>query len=100
MVGSPRGVRQPILILNPGDDLDVQTRRAQGLASNSRILELPGWGHGFLDAHTEEAATLARAFLDAAHDAPYAGIVVPATAAGPRFPERVGSFPPAAQRRA
>lgn len=87
-------VSQVVLILNPGDDLDMQTRRAQGLAVNSRILEVPGWGHGFLDMHTPEAAVLARAFLDAGDQAPFAGVAVPPSASGPRYPERTGSFPP------
>lgn len=88
------GVSQVVLILNPGDDLDIQTRRARGLAVNSRILEVPGWGHGFLDLHTAEAAALARAFLDAEDQAPFARIAVPPSAVGPRYPERIGSFPP------
>ena len=54
-------VSQVVLILNPGDDLDIQTRRAAGLAVNSRILEVPDWGHGFLDLHTADAAALAHA---------------------------------------
>lgn len=87
---------QPVLILNPGDDLDMQTRRAADMATLSHTLEVPGWGHGFLDAHTAEAAALTRAFLDASDDAPFANIAVPASAAAPRYPERVGSFPPAA----
>jgi pimeloyl-ACP methyl ester carboxylesterase len=87
-------VSQVVLILNPGDDLDMQTRRAQGLAANSRILEVPGWGHGFLDMHTTEAAALARAFLDAGDQAPFADVAVPPSASGPRYPERTGSFPP------
>jgi pimeloyl-ACP methyl ester carboxylesterase len=91
-------VDQPILILNPGDDLDLQTRRAVGLAKNARLLEVPGWGHGFLDMHTAEAAALARAFLDAAAAAPFTHITVPPSAAGPRYPERTGSFPPGVVR--
>ena len=87
-------VSQVVLILNPGDDLDIQTRRAAGLAVNSRILEVPGWGHGFLDLHTADAAALARAFLDASDRAPFAHVAVPPSASGPRYPARAGSFPP------
>jgi hypothetical protein len=31
---------------------------------NGRLLELPDWGHGFIDLHTAEAAALIRPFLD------------------------------------
>lgn len=90
-------VHQPLLILNTGDDLDIQTRRAEGLAPNSRILEVPGWGHGFLDLHTDDAATLVRSFLDAAGEAPLAGAVAPASALASRYPARPGSFAPDAE---
>jgi hypothetical protein len=35
------------------------------LLANGRVHELPGWGHGFLDIHTDEAATIIRDFLKA-----------------------------------
>lgn len=59
-------VRQPILILNPEDDVYERTPRAQSLLSHpeSRIDDLPGWSHGFLDLNTVEAAHLVRGFLD------------------------------------
>jgi len=57
-------VTQPILVLNPNDDLVEHTRRADGLMQNGRIEDLPDWGHGYLDIHTEAAAALVRAFLD------------------------------------
>ena len=57
-------VSQPILVLNPEDDLHVQTRRAAGLIGGENIMELPGWGHGFLDVRTEQAASILRDFLD------------------------------------
>lgn len=88
------GVTQPVLILNPGDDLDVQTRRAVGLAPRSMILEAPGWGHGFLDRQTDEAAALARGFFDAPDAAPFAAVRTPPSADAPRYPARVGSFAP------
>ena len=58
-------VRQPTLVLNPEDDLHEQTLRAKALLANGRVHELPGWGHGFLDIHTDEAATIIRDFLKA-----------------------------------
>lgn len=57
-------VTQPVLVLNPNDDLVEQSRRADGLMQNGRIHELPDWGHGFLDIHTAEACALIRSFLD------------------------------------
>jgi len=32
---------------------------------DSRIHDLPGWSHGFLDLKTPEAAAIVRKFLDA-----------------------------------
>lgn len=59
-------VKQPILVLNPEDDLWTQTPRAKPhLNAQSRIHDLPGWTHGHLDAHTAEMAAIVRAFLDA-----------------------------------
>ena len=96
LAGSLSAVAQPVLVINPGDDLDVQTRRAEGLRDNIRIVEAPGWGHGFLAQHTRDAERLMRRFLDAPDGAEFSNIAVPPSAAGPRYPERVGSFPPGA----
>ncbi|MFL2770832.1 MAG: alpha/beta fold hydrolase [Rhodospirillaceae bacterium] len=57
-------VTQPILALNPNDDLVEQTRRANGIMQNGMIRELPDWGHGCLDLHTDAISTLIRSFLD------------------------------------
>ncbi|MBT4739298.1 MAG: alpha/beta hydrolase [Rhodospirillaceae bacterium] len=54
----------PILVLNPEDDLWTYTPRAAPLMKTGRVHDLPGWTHGFLDAHTGEVATLVRDFLD------------------------------------
>jgi pimeloyl-ACP methyl ester carboxylesterase len=54
----------PILILNPEDDLWTYTPRAVPLMKNGRVHDLPGWTHGFLDAHTADVAKLVRDFLD------------------------------------
>lgn len=54
----------PILILNPEDDLWDYTPRAAPLLKTGRVHDLPGWTHGFLDAHTEDVAALVRDFLD------------------------------------
>ena len=57
-------VTQPILVLNPEDDLHTQTLRAKELIGEGTIKELPGWGHGFLDLHTQAAANIMRSFLN------------------------------------
>ena len=56
-------VRQPMLVLNPEDDLFAETSRAKDLITNGRMQDLPGWGHGFLDIHTDAAADILRTFL-------------------------------------
>jgi pimeloyl-ACP methyl ester carboxylesterase len=61
-------IKQPILILNPEDDVWEMTPRAKSLLkhSESRIHDLPGWSHGFLDLKTQETAAIVRGFLDRA----------------------------------
>ena len=58
-------VRQPILLLNPEDDLWQMTPRAMKYAKTATQHDLPGWTHGHLDAHTVEMAAIVRKFLDA-----------------------------------
>lgn len=55
---------QPVLVLNPDDDLAVQTPRGLPLLRNGRQIDLPR-GHGFLDSMTDEVAATLRGFLDA-----------------------------------
>jgi pimeloyl-ACP methyl ester carboxylesterase len=57
-------VAAPILVLNANDDLVVYTQRIREYLTNGKVLELPDWGHGFLDYHTEETAAFVRPFLD------------------------------------
>ncbi len=58
-------VKQPILVLNPQDDLWEMTPRAKPyLNAQSRIHDLPGRTHGMMDSHTVEVATVVRGFLD------------------------------------
>lgn len=57
-------VKQPILVLNTNDDLTVPTARVAEYLVNGRVLDLPNWGHGFLDSQTEAAAKIARDFFD------------------------------------
>jgi pimeloyl-ACP methyl ester carboxylesterase len=58
-------VRQPMLVLNPGDDLHEQTSRAGALLVKGRVHELPGWGLGFLDVRADQTARIVRDFLNA-----------------------------------
>ena len=62
-VDLPR-VTQRVLVLNPDDDLAVQTPRGLPLLRDARQIDLPG-GHGFLDTMTDEVAAMLRDFLDA-----------------------------------
>lgn len=57
-------VTAPILVLNTNDDLVVYTRRIKEHLTNGKVLELPDWGHGFLDFHPEETAAFVRPYLD------------------------------------
>lgn len=61
-----RDVAHPLLLLNPSDDLHAATLRAKPLLKpDGRMLDLPGWTHGFLHARAEETAALLRSFLTA-----------------------------------
>ncbi|MBM3513458.1 MAG: alpha/beta hydrolase [Alphaproteobacteria bacterium] len=59
-------VKQPVLLLNPEDDVWHMTPRAKPyLNAQSRLLDLPGWTHGAMDMHTAEMTKIVRDFLDA-----------------------------------
>jgi pimeloyl-ACP methyl ester carboxylesterase len=64
MGGQMPKVTQPMLVLNPDDDLHAHTWRAEGKMQRGRILHLKGWGHGYLNVHTDAAAKIVRDFLD------------------------------------
>lgn len=57
-------VEQPVLVINPEDDLVDKTRRAEPLLQRGRIHDLPGRAHGFIDQMTEEFTQLLKYFLD------------------------------------
>ena len=60
-----KDIGQPILVLNPRDDLWAYTALIEPfLKESDRLITLPGWGIGFLDYHTVEAAEMVRAFVD------------------------------------
>ena len=70
-------VEQPILLLNPQDDLRDYTLRAPEHIRNGRMVMLDGWGHGFLDLHAGAAAELVESFLAAPQDRPFAALAIP-----------------------
>jgi pimeloyl-ACP methyl ester carboxylesterase len=57
-------VSQPVLVLNPKDDLTAHTPRASALLKDGRVHDLPDYTHGMLDAKTAEIAAIVRGFLD------------------------------------
>jgi pimeloyl-ACP methyl ester carboxylesterase len=71
---------QPVLIFNTQDDLWEFTPRAAPYLRNGKIIDLPGWSHGFLTGCTADAAVLTRSFLDAPDDGPFASLVIPDSA--------------------
>lgn len=73
-------IEQPMLVFNPNDDLQEETRRAAPMIRNGQILELPGWGHGFLDGFTDEAARLIESFLAAPVEDPFGALSLPGSA--------------------
>ncbi len=44
-----------ITVFKPDDDLAFYTTRVIPLLQNGEVIDCPHWGHGFLDAHTEDA---------------------------------------------
>lgn len=58
-------VTQPILVINPNDDLVAQTPRGLPLMQNGRMVEIKDRGHGFIDTMTKPFADVLRGFLDA-----------------------------------
>jgi pimeloyl-ACP methyl ester carboxylesterase len=56
---------QPMVIYNIATEVHDSTLRAAPFVEPGTIVELPDWGHGFLQTQPENAATLVRDFLDA-----------------------------------
>ena len=53
-----------VLVLNPEDDLVNYTNRAKNISPRVKVLDLPGWNHGFLDLNPEETVQILRKFYD------------------------------------
>lgn len=54
----------PVLVLNPRDDCWEVSTRADSLLRNGSRVDLPDWGHGFLQVWPEQAALKMLAFID------------------------------------
>jgi pimeloyl-ACP methyl ester carboxylesterase len=57
-------VQQPVLIVNPADDLAEQSPRGLALLHHGRWLDLPEHAHGFIDVMPQRFGEHLRAFLD------------------------------------
>ncbi len=62
-------VDQPVMVINPDDDLTAYTRRAEPLIKTGRYVERPDWGHGVLDVDPAGVAALVDEFLTAEFNA-------------------------------
>ena len=51
-------------ILNPTLNLVEYTKRAIGISPLIKVLDLPGWNHGFLDVKPEETVSILRNHFD------------------------------------
>ena len=60
-----RKIEQTVLVMNVGDDLFECSKRADDYMRNGERVDYPQWGHGFLDAWPQEAASVMREFFDA-----------------------------------
>ncbi|MFK8051368.1 MAG: alpha/beta fold hydrolase [Woeseiaceae bacterium] len=54
----------PVFVLNPKDDCWTHTPRADALLKNGRRQDFPEWGHGLLDAHTTDFASVVMPFFE------------------------------------
>lgn len=57
-------LRHPIALLNPEDDLYAMTPRSLEYLQNGKMVDLPGWGHGFLQTRADDLSVIVRDFLD------------------------------------
>ena len=57
-------IKQPVFVMNPNDDTFEQTQRIDPHLQNGRRVDYPDWGHGFLSAYPEAAASEMLGFFD------------------------------------
>ena len=53
-----------ITVINPKDDLWEITPRVMGLLQNGTLINKPEWGHGFMDAFTDDTVDVVKNALD------------------------------------
>lgn len=59
-----RQVRQPTLVLRPGDGLYENSGEAARLLSDAAVVDRPAWGFGLFDVHAMQVADIVLEFLD------------------------------------
>ncbi len=59
---------QPIALLNPEDDLYEMTPRTLEYIQYGKMIDLPGWNHGFLETRSKALAEIIRNFLDSENE--------------------------------
>jgi len=59
-----KALRHKITVINPNDDLYKLTPRVMELLQNGTLIDKENWGHGFLDAFTDEAVVVVKGALD------------------------------------
>jgi len=59
-----RQLDHPILVINFMSQVYDTTAKCGPYLNNGQLLDMPHWGHGFLQGHPSEAAAIARNFLD------------------------------------
>jgi pimeloyl-ACP methyl ester carboxylesterase len=63
LISALRALTQPVLVLNPEDDLYEVTACSAKLPPRGTVVELPGAGHGLFDIERERVASLVDDFL-------------------------------------
>ena len=57
-------LEQRILVLNVRGQIYETTARCEPYLKNGLLLDIPEWGHGFLQTQARETAEIVKAFLD------------------------------------
>ena len=57
-------ISQPIVIYNIANDVHKPTLAAKKYINNGKLVEIPSWGHGFLQNETKEVEKILRLFFD------------------------------------
>ena len=57
-------ITQPVLVLRPKDGLEENTLRAKPLIKNVHVIDLLGYGYGFMETQADEVAEYLRTFYD------------------------------------